>query len=109
MRGDHLVNDEQAEAKTFSGLSQGVSLKKRIEDYSQHFLGYRCTAESVSQAGKVLRSTNVGRQSEQTKSEQTVEQASQRQADLSSRQTQQNQAGSSENRTSPGRKPLFRS
>ena len=40
---DYLVNDEQAQAKTFSGLSQGVSLKKRIEDYSQHFLGYRRT------------------------------------------------------------------
>jgi Zn-finger protein len=43
VRGDYLVNDEQAEAKTFSGLSQGVSLKKRIEYYPKHFLGYRCT------------------------------------------------------------------
>jgi hypothetical protein len=55
---DYLVNDKQAKAKTFSGLSQGVSLKKRIEDYSQHFLGlsfisfvgnpYRPAAESSS-------------------------------------------------------------
>jgi hypothetical protein len=28
----YLVNDEQAKVKTFSGLSQGVSLKQRIVD-----------------------------------------------------------------------------
>ena len=52
---------------------------------------------------------NMGSQPEQTESEQAVEQVSQGQADLSDRQAQQNQAGSSEKRTSPGRKPLFRS
>jgi hypothetical protein len=53
--------------------------------------------------------TNMGRQPEQTESEQAVEQVSQGQADLSDRQAQQNKAGSSEKRISPGRKPLLRS
>ena len=51
----------------------------------------------------------MGRQPEQTEAEQALEQVSQGQAELSARQAQQNQAGSSEKRTSPGRKPLFRS
>ena len=52
---------------------------------------------------------NMGRQPEQTESEQAVEQVSQGPSGLSDRKAQQNQAGSSEKRTSPGRKPLFRS